>query len=318
MHTKIINIIGNGSIGHLWAAHFYDRKISFNLYGRTAKPNQTYKLASPYRNFSYQTSVKTLDYFQPSDLTIVCVKAYSLESVCQKIDQSMHSPEIVLLMMNGMGLIEVVKKTLVTSSIYHASITHGANLSGFLLEHTGTGTTLIGDTPIEEVEQSDSKTLTKSHSQTHTKIRAFIPLLNRALPNTIWNENQRFALWQKLLVNSIINPLTAHYRVKNGSISSDPKIRTHAARLCKELAPIIEQYLPEQNWQKVLEDVISISVQTSNNYSSMLKDVVANRPTEIAYITGYLLNKAEQLGCELNAHSQLYGQMRTTRDNCRQ
>jgi len=302
MRTTTINIIGDGSIGHLWAAYFFNSQISFDLYGRTAKPLDTYQLSSPNKKFAYQTSVKLLKDFRRANLTIICVKAYTLESVCMQLISLSHSPEVILLMMNGMGLVEIAKKHLTSVSIYHASITHGANLSGLLLEHTGKGTILIGD-----IDQLDDNK--------HSAIRSLIPILNQALPHTFWNENQQASLWRKLLINSIINPLSSLYRVKNGEISSNFKIHAHAKRLSKELAPVIEHYLPGQSWQVIFDEVLCVAEQTSNNRSSMLKDIEANRPTELDFINGYLLQRAAQLGCKLEAHLELYEQMRTIRGN---
>lgn len=305
MRQTKINIIGDGSIGHLWAAHFFKRQIDFNLFGRTAKPMQSYQLTSPNENFFYKISVSSMQALCSSNLTIICVKAHSLNTLCEQLKRSELRPATIVLMMNGMGLIEIVKKILPNASIYQASITHGANLSGARLKYTGTGTTLIG-------------AFEHSSDQKHSLMRSLIPLLNQALPGTVWNDDQFTALWTKLLINSIINPLTALYRVRNGAIVDDPNIRSHAMQLTQELAPLIDRYLPGQSWQSIFEQIISVCDLTSDNQSSMLKDIMANRATEIEFITGYIMTKAEHLGCELIAHRELNEQMRTTRDKFHQ
>jgi len=45
---------------------------------------------------------------------------------------------------------------------------------------------------------------------------------------------------------------------------------------------------------------------TASNYSSMQQDLAAQRPTEIDYITGYILRQAQPLGLSLPRHQQLY------------
>jgi 2-dehydropantoate 2-reductase len=161
----------------------------------------------------------------------------------------------------------------------------------------------------------ESEDIDQLDDNKHSAIRSLIPILNQALPHTFWNENQQASLWRKLLINSIINPLSSLYRVKNGEISSNFKIHAHAKRLSKELAPVIEHYLPGQSWQVIFDEVLCVAEQTSNNRSSMLKDIEANRPTELDFINGYLLQRAAQLGCKLEAHLELYEQMRTIRGN---
>jgi 2-dehydropantoate 2-reductase len=49
---------------------------------------------------------------------------------------------------------------------------------------------------------------------------------------------------------------------------------------------------------------------TAANQSSMLRDVLQGRPTEIDYITGYLCSEADRLGVPCPANQQLLNQVR--------
>ena len=50
---------------------------------------------------------------------------------------------------------------------------------------------------------------------------------------------------------------------------------------------------------------------TAANRSSMLQDVEAGRPTEIDYITGYLLRTAEDLNLDTPANRQIYREIKS-------
>ena len=51
---------------------------------------------------------------------------------------------------------------------------------------------------------------------------------------------------------------------------------------------------------------MAVAAATAPNYSSMQQDLVAGRPTEIDYITGYILREAQPLGLHMPLHQQLY------------
>jgi len=51
--------------------------------------------------------------------------------------------------------------------------------------------------------------------------------------------------------------------------------------------------------------VQKVAQQTANNHSSMLRDLLQKRKTEIDYINGYLVSQAEKLGLEVPVNRTL-------------
>lgn len=141
------------------------------------------------------------------------------------------------------------------------------------------------------------------------------------LPWCFYAENFVDEMWRKLLVNSVINPLTALWQVDNGGLASHAL--TGEQRRLKEglLAEGIavahgygrevlgrEDFLPAAAVTEVLEETIAV---TAENYSSMYQDMAYHRKTEIDYLNGYLLKWGKRLGVSTPCHQEVYQQMET-------
>jgi 2-dehydropantoate 2-reductase len=109
--------------------------------------------------------------------------------------------------------------------------------------------------------------------------------------------------WEKLVINAIINPLTALSGETNGSLLTRQE---EVEALCHELMPLLLREgfnLPEEAW---VARVMDVATATAPNYSSMQQDLAAGRPTEIDYITGFILREAQPLGLHMPLLQQLY------------
>lgn len=110
---------------------------------------------------------------------------------------------------------------------------------------------------------------------------------------------------EKLIVNAMINPLSAIFNRKNGQLFNQPAI-AYLMRLLLSEASVVVRSLPElaslpnldsRFSTSRLENMVKhVAEGTATNTSSMLQDVMAGRETEIDYINGYIIRKGEQLG----------------------
>ena len=101
-------------------------------------------------------------------------------------------------------------------------------------------------------------------------------------------------LINKLAVNIVINPLTALYQCHNGELVSNTAYHQHFLALANEVleaSKLLEWQLPDD----FVQQVTMVAQKTAANRSSTLQDIIADRPTELAYILGYLLVQASQL-----------------------
>ena len=117
------------------------------------------------------------------------------------------------------------------------------------------------------------------------------------------------ALWKKLAINAVINPLTAIHDLKNGELA-DTKYSTSISNICDEIAKVMSAlgYLVDS--AELVENVQQVITATANNYSSMHQDIKFKRQTEIAFINGYVTSKATELNIEVPHNLRLVEQVR--------
>ncbi|MDY0408097.1 2-dehydropantoate 2-reductase [Paracerasibacillus soli] len=188
-------------------------------------------------------------------------------TVFKKIDASVP----IIFLQNGMGHIPFIQA--LKQPVYIGVVEHGVlkvNDNTFI--QTGKGKVEIA---LYNGEQNKYQTITEQLNQ-----RDF-PVVNC--------DDWESMLAKKLVVNAVINPLTAIFNVQNGKILSNPFIQQLAFELCSETAEVLG-IDKKKSW----DHVQSIAESTSYNQSSMVKDLFHHRQTEIEAITGYILNKSSK------------------------
>jgi 2-dehydropantoate 2-reductase len=150
-------------------------------------------------------------------------------------------------------------------------------------------------------------------------------------------------LWRKLAANSVINPVTALRRIPNGKLLEQSDWKHLLQSITEEVAAVAAAdtmsslvALEEQNQdaaspkdkrelQQLQEHlqadeltaaalqtyVEKVVTDTAANKSSMLQDVLAQRQTEIDYLSGYVVRRGRSLGVECPANEELWKQVRS-------
>jgi 2-dehydropantoate 2-reductase len=186
---------------------------------------------------------------------------------------------------------------------------HGVYSTGpFSCVHAGIANAVIG--PVDSRQ-------TGSDSEPSYLAQSIIDCSN--LSTTLLSASEILhAQLRKLAVNATINPLTAIYNCTNGQIFEHDSIRKLIDRMLAEISAVIIAHLstlPQQfkptiettdasllkscdifSPEALKELVYKAGRQTYSNISSMNQDVRAGRRTEIEYITGWILNRGNELG----------------------
>ena len=118
--------------------------------------------------------------------------------------------------------------------------------------------------------------------------KRFLPLLNINGVKAEWHPDADKMLFRKVLLNTMINPLTALLSIKNGELLSNP----HAYELLKNTYTELYAAFPEIESLLPFEQVTALCASTAENTSSMLADKLAGRPLELDTILLYTIRRS--------------------------
>ncbi|MBB2478773.1 2-dehydropantoate 2-reductase [Bacillus sp. APMAM] len=270
-----IAIIGAGSIGLLFGGYL-GKKNTITMMVRNKE--QSYHLATEgitvvKEDVNFTTAVNTHvlgDTLGDMDLVIVAVKQYHLSGI-KSILNSLKRNIPLLFLQNGMGHIEMLQE-LNSETILVGSVEHGAlKINENTVKHNGIG-------------QTNFALFRGEYSNAESLVSEEIPSFPFSY-HLHWEE----VLVKKLMINAIINPLTAVLKVQNGQLITNSYFYT----LLKEYFYELHSVFSFMDKQLVFNEIMKVCRNTSENKSSMLNDILHNRQTEIDAILGYIIGRAK-------------------------
>ncbi|MEP1447726.1 MAG: 2-dehydropantoate 2-reductase [Paraglaciecola sp.] len=286
-------IVGSGAIGGLIG--FKCRQLGYD-YQHLVKSQQSpiHLTDISGESHSLTPKISLISKPQPFDLLILPVKAYQVLAVLKQLHSYIHPQHLIVLLHNGMGTIEQVKEMLPNNPLIAATTSYGAFKpdTNTLIE-TGLGQTHLGW--INDVDE--------------TVRHAIEPILSALLPPSHWHQDISLALWKKLAVNAVINPLTAIYNIKNGELTN-AKYQETIHKICDEVSSVMGATGYSVSKAELVTNVRQVISATANNYSSMHQDIKHNRPSEIDFINGYVTAKATTLQIEVPYNQRMLEQIK--------
>ncbi len=284
-------VVGEGAIGLLSAAHLHLAGYPVQLHRRTAGPfNFVFQSAVSSQSLSLSSQIQ-----QPYSSILVPVKAYAVVDAVKQLLPLLTDNAQLVLSHNGMGTIEQLLPLLKPEQgLWFLSTSHGAfKPDDLTLIHSGQGQSVLG--------ALNKAAFAQQQNVEQAMQAALGPLV---VMGDIWP-----ALWQKLAVNAVINPLTALHQCKNGELSNS-KYTAAIELLIEEFVLVAKASGQDFSIEAIQSRVTQVIRQTADNYSSMQQDFVKGRQSELDYITGFLLKQAEQYQLQLPAHQAIYQLLR--------
>ncbi|MDQ0350513.1 2-dehydropantoate 2-reductase [Alkalibacillus filiformis] len=264
-----IGVIGMGAVGMLVAHQLVSNGHHVTCYVRREEQLKQLKQTgiSLVEGHTVYPEVNFTNQINTHELLVVCTKQTQLDPVLQLIETNAHLHGSILFLQNGMGHIQKLEK-LKHESIYVGVCEHGVNkVTDSQIKLNGLGqikvtslNSCLNDSLYNQVSESNFPITVHDH---------LIKVLN-----------------EKLVVNSVINPLTGLYEIRNGEVLDYFSIEQLAEQLTREASKSLGLEV-DGMWKLVR----NICRKTSGNKSSMLIDLENGRETEIDYMNGYLANR---------------------------
>ena len=290
-------ILGAGAIGMIFAAYF--KRIGMNVYviHHRNMPKTVFEVQVCDSDLSgnYSFEIAAPENIEETDFILVTTKATEVLSALKGIKDVLKKGSDVVILSNGMGFHEKAQETYGSTRIFAATTTEAAHISQpGIINHSATGRTVIGE--ISSKKSPD-----------------WLPIWLNAIPNSSWTEDIRTALWEKLAINCVINPLTASHECRNGELIENPILKELAKDLCLEIEMVIDAAKIPHAKEPLFDIVSQVIFDTATNFSSMFQDVKAERTTEIESITGYLVETAARFNVDVPMNNKLLKQLQDTR-----
>ncbi|AST68201.1 2-dehydropantoate 2-reductase [Kosakonia cowanii] len=280
-----ITVLGCGALGQLWLTALCKQGHEVQGWLRIPQPYCSVNLVEEDGTiFNESLTANDPDFLARSDLLLVTLKAWQVSDAVKGLVALLSPATPVLLLHNGMGTVEELKS--LPNPLLMGTTTHAARRDGNVIIHVASGITHIGPARAQDGEFS-----------------YLADTLQMALPDVAWHNTIRPALWRKLAVNCVINPLTALRDCKNGDLRDVPE---EIEKIAREVAAVIEREGHHISADELIAYVHQVIESTAENISSMLQDVRAMRHTECDYITGYLLRRARAHGIAVPENARLF------------
>lgn len=298
---------------------------------------------------------------------IITTKAHSTLKVLRDLRTRIYPSSTIVLMQNGMGVYERIIEELYPNPDMRphfivASNNHGAWQKSYLhIVHAGIGNIKFGIMPDgqgRDFEASNRATASPASSWTKSlrphqygfKLkdiadrggdpyythyeslrRTVIALTEMRGLHVQWQPiyEVQMAMRKKVVVNSVINPLTALLGCQNGEVFKYQEGIKLSYRICKEAFEVFyaqweaerkvaadanqpssdTEFPPELTTRALQAECQYVADITRTNHSSMLTDVRLARPTELHYMTGYLLSLGKRYNVAMPTNTAIYNLM---------
>lgn len=284
-----ITVLGCGALGQLWLTALRKRGHDVQGWLRVPQPYCSVNLVELDGSIVNESLIANdPDFLAQSDLLLVTLKAWQVSDAVRALAAILPETSPILLIHNGMGAVDELRN--LKQPLLVSATTQAARHDGNVIVHVANGITHIGPA--------------RSYPQDYSKLA---DILQKVLPDVAWHNNIHSALWGKLAVNCVINPLTALWNCRNGELRSHPEV---IDSLCQEIAAVMEREGFHTSQENLLYYVYQVIDSTADNISSMLQDIRSQRHTEIDYITGYLLKRARAHGISVPENTRLFEQVK--------
>ena len=290
-----IAILGAGAIGSLFGALLWESGEDIVLIGRKKHVEAIRSRGLKISGISGERIVKpkavtTTQEVGKVDLIIISVKSYDTEQAAKDALNMVHPDTVVLTIQNGLGNIEKLSEIIGEKHVIGGVTMQGSTFTKpGEIYHAGKGPTIIGELNGEITD----------------RVKRIAETFNKAKIETKITRNIRGVLWDKIIINTGINALTAITRMKNGELLKIPEIKNTMIEAVKEAVNVAKALNIKLEVKDHVKRVIEIAEATANNKSSMLQDVERGKRTEIDFINGAIVKLGKKLGIETPVNETL-------------
>jgi len=226
------------------------------------------------------------------DLVILLVKSFATRPAAQSVAHLVTPESPILFMQTGLGN-QAILRELFPAECILAGITFmsGTALGNSVVRQGRSGLTFIGE--LGEVGDLTGAITPRVQRICKTFCDSGI--------ETRWSHRIIGRLWAKVITYATLNTLTTVFKVPNGRLLE----KEESVQLVKQLlaeGEAVARARGVDNLGDLYELFEEVIKESANNLSSMLQDILNERPTEIEAQSGAIAGYAEKFGIEVPCH----------------
>ena len=287
MNFEKIFVLGAGAIGSSYGA-VLSRKNDVTLIGNKAHVDAINSSGLTIKGditgkFSVkaETNIKEV----PSgSLILLTTKAQDSTKAITGVRQLLRKDTVILVLQNGLGVKELVQG-IVGEEI---EVVRGLVLMAAEFIEPGNITVWDGQTIIEGTKTGEKIAMLFRESGLKTRV----------------SEDMTKEEWSKLVVNCVINPLTAILRVRDNEIGVD-SLKEVRHKIFEECVHVGKA--ERMSFEPNLERDIERKIPSYKNYSSMCQDIIKGKKTEIDFLNGKIVELGKKHGVATPLNETLVG-----------
>lgn len=290
MSFQKIFILGAGAIGSCYGA-FLSRKNDVTLIGTQAHVDAVKSHGLMIKGDvegKFQVKAETRISGVPSNSLIVSTtKAQDAVEAVTELKPLLRSDTVFLVLQNGLKIKELIQEAVGNK----VEVVRGLVLMAAEFLEPGKITLWDGPTIIER-------------TKTGEKIQALFKKSGLKAKFAVDIEKEE---WSKLVVNCVINPLTAVLRVRNNEIGA-LSLKEIRHRIVEECSLVAEA--EGIRFKHGLETEMDRKIRGYTNYSSMYQDIVKGKRTEISFLNARIVELGRKHGVRTPVNETLVGLIR--------
>jgi len=290
-----IAILGAGSIGTLFAAKIISSKLAdvfvhsrgehaakLAIEGICVKGVEDLQV----NNNEFHLSIEGIGFnnvFDKStDYIFISSKANDVEKLLNTAKRLAKTDTKIMILSNGLGHIERCVEVFGPHRVIATTTTHGAwRPQPGIVQWAGKGSLNLGKIGLGPGVED---------------ISDLINVLEKSSLNPIWQEDGFAMIWEKVLLNISINPVAAITGLPNGGLL-ESKLFEICLGVMFEGAKIARlEGISISDNETLTDSLNQVLLSTSENNCSMLQDVRNGSLTEINFLNGEIVQKAENYG----------------------
>ena len=278
-----IIVLGAGAIGSLYGAKL-SKLNDVTLVARQKHINKInndgLKIVGIEENVYKLKATAKIENIENNTLILLTTKVHDNKKAIDPIKDLIKKDTIILCMQNGLYSENIVKDIVGDRCLVLRGIT---NVGATFLEPGKVQFSNLSSTKIENSNISEE--LAENFDKCGLRCSV--------------SENIKQDIWKKLILNCVLNPVSAILRVENGKIA-DERLNTLKKLIVDECLKVAEKddVRFDIDFVKIINDVI----KDSRNLSSMHQDVLKGKKTEIDYLNGAVVELGKKYGikCPVN------------------